>query len=109
MKMKAEPMTPETLRKLYIVAGVIGTLFWGTLAVIAGVMLVGLGLWPIVVWPFVVYWISGHIGRVVTVYRTQYKSAQEYNVTFNVTPTTSAEEIAEAAAKAVRERSIYGD
>lgn len=101
-------LKPEIARKSALTGGVIGAVIWGVFAVLAGIMLVSLGLWPIVVWPFVLYWYAGHLGRAVKAYQNVVKPQKwEQNVTVNVTSELTEEQISEAASRALDKRAKY--
>lgn len=81
---------------------------WGGFAVLAGIMLISLGLWPIVVWPFVLYWWVGHLGKALTAYQSVVKPKKwEQNVVVNVTAGPTEGQIVDAANRALDERSKY--
>jgi hypothetical protein len=104
-------LKPEILRRFALIGVVIGAVVWGAVAVAAAIMLVSLGLWGWVVWPFASYWWIGHIGKAVKSYNSIVKPQKwEQNVTVNVYPDAgmSGEKIAEAAERAVNERLLYG-
>ena len=97
-----EPMTGAGL-KLVAVAGVLGAVTWGAVAVAAAIMLVGFGAWPWVIWPLALYCWTNHVAKVVASYAKVKKGSQkwEQNVTVNVSaPEMTAEQVAEAASRA---------
>lgn len=101
-------LKPEVAKKCAGVGGIIGAVIWLFFAVLAGIMLVSLGLWPIVVWPFVFYWYVGHLGKALTAYQNVVKPKKwEQNVTVNVVSELTPEQISEAATRAVSERAEY--
>jgi hypothetical protein len=111
----AKDQSAETKEKalgLIAWSGVIGSIVWGAVAVAAAIMLVGFGAWPWVVWPLAFYWWTQHVGRVIQVYTKAKKpeAKWEQNVVVNVTATSemTAEQISEAASRAVNERLTYG-
>lgn len=101
-------LKPEVARKFALRGGITGAVVWGFFAVLAGVMLVSMGAWAWVVWPFAFYWYANHIGQAVKAYNTIVKPQKwEQNVTFNITNEMTSEEIAKAAERAMNEQSQY--
>lgn len=97
-------LKPEIARRSALIGGIIGAVIWGGFTIAAGIMLVGLGLWPWVVWPFAFYWWMGHVGKAVKSYQNIVKPQKwEQNVMVNVTSELSPEEIAAAAEKAMKD------
>jgi hypothetical protein len=96
----------EVLRKIALRAGIIGSVVWGFFYVLAGIMFVSLGLWPIVVWPFVVYFYSRHLLGVVAVVQNASKPKAQ-TVNFNIRTEQTAEEIADAASKAMSNETYW--
>lgn len=92
-------------------AGVVGSIVWGVWAVAAAVMLVSFGAWGWVVWPMALYWWTHHVGRVGKTYAAAKKAPAkwEQHVTVNVSahPEMTAEQISEAAARAVNDKLRY--
>lgn len=64
------------------------------MSVLAGVMLVGMGAWPWVVWPFVFYWYTNHVAASLKLYVDAAKP-----IVTNTTE-TSPQVIADAAVRA---------
>lgn len=103
-------LRPEIARRSALTGGIVGAVVWGSVTVAAGIMLIGMGAWPWVVWPFAFYWWTQHIGRAVKAYQTVVKPQKwEQNIELNVYPEhgMTGEKIAEAAARAVNEKLRY--
>jgi hypothetical protein len=73
-------------------------------------MLVSMGAWAWVVYPFAIYWWSEHTAKAVKVYTDlgKPKPKWEQNVTFNVNSDLTTEQIAAAAERAANVHLIYG-
>lgn len=104
------PIAKEKALKIIGWAAVVGIVVWGAVAVAAAIMLVGFGAWGWVVWPLAFYFWAQHVGRAVQVYvnAKKPKPRWEQHVTVNVTSELTAEQISEAATKALDEKLKYG-
>lgn len=97
------PVTKERLRKALPWIILANVLVWGGFGVAAAIMFVSMGAWPWVVWPFAAYWWGHHIQRKIAVYRkAKEPKALTPSLSINVAE-MSDEQIAEAAARAVRD------
>lgn len=107
--MTTSKANPEMLRKAALAGGIIGAVVWGAVAVAGAIMLVSFGAWPLVVWPLAFYWYANHLGNAVKAYNTIVKPQKwEQNVVINVTAEMTAEQISEAANRALDEKLQYG-
>jgi hypothetical protein len=108
-----EPLAPEQMGKLLKRSAVIGAVTWTVVYVLLAVNLIATGLlWPVVVIPLVSYALLTHLGKIVTTYAAMKKKlvlgqsdavGNTVNVVVNGGTSLSAEEIAEAAARAVQD------
>lgn len=97
------PVTKERLRKALPWIILANVLVWGGFGVAAAIMFVSMGAWPWVVWPFAAYWWGHHIQRKVAVYhKAKEPKVLTPSLSINVAE-MSDEQIAEAAARAVRD------
>lgn len=97
-------LRPEVARRAGFIGGILGAIIWGFFAVLASVMLVSMGAWAWVVWPFAFYWYINHLGRAVKAYKQVTEPKKwEQNVTINVPSEPSAAKIADAASRAYAE------
>jgi len=106
----ASSLKPKALRNAALTGAVVGIVLWGTLTVLAAVMLVSMGAWPLVVWPFAFYWWTEHINKTIKAYNQVVKPQKwEQNVVVNVYPPEglTGEQVAEAASRAVNEKLQY--
>ena len=98
----------EVRTKIALVSASVGAVVWGVFAVLAGVMFVSMGAWPVVVWPFVLYFWANHVARAAVVVVNELKpKAEPRNVTFNIRTEQTAEEIAEAANRALSDQKYW--
>lgn len=110
LKKEQDPATKEKIRKSALRGGIVGAVVWGGFTIAAAIMLVSMGAWAWVVWPFALYWYTQHIARVVESYKKIVKPQKwEQHVTVNVTsnPEMTPEQIAEAASRAVKHELRY--
>lgn len=107
---ETDPVVKEKALKVlpWIIAANI--LIWTGFGIAGAIMLVSLGGWPWVVWPFAFYWWTHHVGRKLAVYQKAKKGEQkwEQNVTFNVSSDLTEEQIAAAVERAVNVDLQYG-
>lgn len=107
---EATPNKPsqKLLRRAGLSGLIVGAVVWGFFAALAAVMLVSMGAWAWVVWPFAAYWYIGHLGRAGKAYTEMVNPKKwEQNVTINVPAEMTAEQLSAAAARAVNERLTY--
>lgn len=100
----------EVRIKIALVAGAVGAVVWGVFAVLAGVMFVSMGAWPVVVWPFVLYFWVSHVARASVVVVNEMKPKVEPvkpNITFNVRSEMTEADIALAAERAFKDSTYW--
>lgn len=104
-------MDPEAVKKLLKISSVAGAVFWTVIYLLLAIMLTAsFGVWPIVAWPLTVYLWGLHLRNVLVTYQgfVKPKAKQINNVTFNVSSDLTAEEVADAARRAVSNEVKYG-
>jgi hypothetical protein len=111
-QLKATGLTPEQIRKVAAVFSWASAAIWTVLWIVAAIMGVTFGLWPVVVWPFTVYLWSGHMAKIYLAYKkvTETKVAVESpTLVVHVTePAATPEQIAEAARQAFKDSTYPG-
>lgn len=102
------------MAKLLKRSAILGAVTWTIVYVLLAVnlLVIGLGLWPVVVIPMVSYLWLTHLAKIVTTYTAMKKKLvtgergpvqNVVNVVVNGGTSLTAEEIAEAAARAVQD------
>lgn len=103
-------MEAAKIRKRVLFAAVAGVVLWGVLSLSAAAMLVSMGAWAWVVYPFALYWWAGHTAKAIKVYTDfgKPKPKWEQNVTFNVSNDLTTDQIAAAVKRATDVNLLYG-
>jgi hypothetical protein len=109
MKKTLRPPTAEDLKKFAKGGALVGVAIWTVLYAALGVMVVTMGGWPLVVWPFTVFLWVRHLAAIGKAYKSIVEPPKkwEQNVTVNITSELSSEEIAAAATRAVDDQRMW--